>query len=515
MTKKLMAIFVSLMMVCTFMCAASVMAEETQGEIVYCSEMANTGNPADDSAICVANCYDSATATYGNVWNAYLKFDISSYAAPINSVKFNVTLYKFSAYDTFLNVYAITDEWDKDSITAANAPAHSESDLIDSVKIAGTDGTVLEFDATDYVNELLKSGKKVASFVLTRSQTKLDKMARFYKSGTNAPRLVINDEVIYSVSGEENVEVELSDYALVGSSDPETQLGPTSNASSIKYYSIYCYGSDSYFGVSRAMYLKYNLESIKAKIRSAKLVYFFSSQRESSVYVHPVENDLWTGTTVTWNNTFGTEEKPFAPETTAIINGTNLNTSGKSNFTKHTLDVSEYVKNQQNKDGIVSLAVLMKQNSGSDQRELNISFDTRYYDYKDSTVAVKTPYLLIETEETGVYFAAPTFKIDGADSEVLKSGAVSANVKITNNMFLDTKATAIMIVYEGDRLSQINYQPVFLPGAATNGGVTSVTLNAGNITVSDKTAIKVLVWENVRGLMPVSGGFTFTSQGLQ
>jgi len=510
MVKKLMAILTALLMACTFICTVSA-EEATPSDILTFIEGASTWKGADTTLpgeFYVANCKEGDTE--GMMRNAYMKFDLSNMSAPINKVELNLYI-RCTAQSKKLYIYPVSDSWSQDTITYENAPAYASDALVASQVISTTSNSNIKlftFDLTEYVNKFLADGGKIMSLAFVREVTSLDKQVRIQNSADYPVELCVYDNPVYSLEGETGIEVELADHAQILSTTPD---GNTTDATSYTFN----YKGNNYFGNSKALYLKYGVENITGRISKATLVYFGGSYRASTIYVHGIENDLWTNDTLTWNSAFGTENTSFAPETTAVVSASHPDTDSNNAVTKNTVDVTDYVKAQQGKDRTISLALMFNETDAGSQRNQFISFNTGLTDKNDATLSVRKPYLLIETEETGVDFATPTFKIDGADSEVLKSGAVSANVKITNNMFLDTKATAIMIVYEGDRLSQINYQPVFLHGAATNGGVTSVTFNAGNITVSDKTAIKVLVWENVRGLMPVSGGFTFTSQGLQ
>ena len=132
-------------------------------------------------------------------------------------------------------------------------------------------------------------------------------------------------------------QIEPTDDSYVYENSPDSNYGS-------KYYMWVGYYNNGYeYG-----YLKFNLSSVPwyANITSAKVcLYSIKEYNSPSISVHPVVNDDWSESDITWNNKPSYE----APLDSVVIDGT-----GKY----YCWDVTSFVKQQFSGDKVVSLALV-------------------------------------------------------------------------------------------------------------------------------------------------------------
>lgn len=164
------------------------------------STLSTTFNPTDDSFIRggvttsngSAQTLELKTSDTNNTRKIYFKFDMTSFAHPVQSAKLRIYGKQVTTgAASTVGAYQITnDSWSENTILWGNAPAMSS--LINSIAISTTQ-KYYEFDVTSFVLDQM-SGDKMISICLSSITTEKNFTFNSKEASSNLPQLLVEYE---------------------------------------------------------------------------------------------------------------------------------------------------------------------------------------------------------------------------------------------------------------------------------------------------------------------------------
>lgn len=456
---------------------------------------------------------------------SYLKFNLPV-LSNITSAKVRIYAKNFENTSPItVSAYGVnTDSWQENIITASNKPTPGTT-VLGSVAI-NNQAKYYDIDVTSFVKTQAAGDKVVTLFLKDAANLNKGIEINSKEFGSNPPRLIIqsgastlltssslsqNDASPAILSPDKNnTALSLKGYVFPECDDPAVLTTALVNSQAILNpitdafvrngtYSAVNYGTDTSLivkasttaGFARNSYLKFNLNTITNAV-SAKLRIYGSNTGDNvtnNISVYGIDNDLWTETGITWNN---------SPTTSSSA----LNTVGVNGTKKYyEIDVTPYVNTQVAGDKIVSFLIKDPANQVK-----NLVFNSKEH-------AVNKPELLIESSTTtaspsnALLFIENTDRFPSNDHFVFShiqipwgrdsvknynhdSLAVRIHNKGINPLIIKNLTLSNSTLWKLDKLKGLIYSPSALPLTISSG--TYADLMVKFIAVDQATRIKVL-----------------------
>lgn len=342
----------------------------------------------------------------GYTRQAYFKFDPRLQARPVS--KATLRLYSTGgntgANTTQWALYKTTSgSWTENGITWNNKPAALNQVAVHDGQVAAG---YVDWDITTALNSL--PADSLLSFQLvstmTGATTDASFSAREVTDSARRPVITIDN----TPPSKDSVLTIADAYVRDGSSYAGSNFGGATGL---------VVKNDPAAGYSRETYLKFNLNTLKARLVKATLRLYGSGNTTANTMqwkLHAVDDDTWTETGITWSN------KPAAGALTDSI-------AGKAGAAYSEWDITSLVKSL-NGDSIVSFKLIATGTGGG-------TTDVTFYSKETSTPAWR-PFVLLYNDTTPD--AGSRITVNGPQVTPADSIATGADITVFPNPAVST-----------------------------------------------------------------------------